>query len=387
MILFFILFYLFSPAIILFLCHKFPLLNRVGSIVIAYVAGFVAGNIGIAPCDLHSVQNVMTKITIPMAIPLMLFSTNLKALSSLARPSIVSLAAGMVSVIIMIFSGHWIFYDYLPEPWRVSGLMVGVFTGGTPNLASLKFILDADENIYLLTHSADMFIGVFYLLFLMWVGKSVFSFLLGEKRVERDDSKESDSKSLSGNTRVKSYLFAALIKPFILIPLLRVIVLAALIVAISAIFALLFNEGAQMAVTMLTITSLSLLAALIKRVNRTRGTFDVGMYFVLIFSVVVASMGDISNLVISALPVVYYAAWVVMGSLILQVILSRIFKIDSDTLIITSTALICSPPFVPVIAAALNNRKIVVPGLTIGIIGYALGNYLGYIIAHILKAL
>jgi uncharacterized membrane protein len=52
---------------------------------------------------------------------------------------------------------------------------------------------------------------------------------------------------------------------------------------------------------------------------------------------------------------------------------------------ITSTALVCSPPFVPVIAAAIGNKKVIVSGLTVGIIGYAVGNYLGYIIAEALK--
>jgi uncharacterized membrane protein len=46
-------------------------------------------------------------------------------------------------------------------------------------------------------------------------------------------------------------------------------------------------------------------------------------------------------------------------------------------MIITSTALICSPPFVPVIAGALNNRALIISGLTIGIVGYAIGNFIG----------
>ena len=41
----------------------------------------------------------------------------------------------------------------------------------------------------------------------------------------------------------------------------------------------------------------------------------------------------------------------------------------------------CSPPFVPMIAGALNNKEIVVSGLTVGIMGYAIGNYLGVLIA------
>jgi uncharacterized membrane protein len=47
---------------------------------------------------------------------------------------------------------------------------------------------------------------------------------------------------------------------------------------------------------------------------------------------------------------------------------------------------ICSPLFVPVIAAAIGNKKVIVSGLTVGIIGYAIGNYLGYIVAEVLKA-
>jgi uncharacterized membrane protein len=54
-----------------------------------------------------------------------------------------------------------------------------------------------------------------------------------------------------------------------------------------------------------------------------------------------------------------------------------IFRIDADTVIITSTAMIYSPPFVPVVAAALKNRDVIISGLTTGIIGYVIGNYLG----------
>ena len=54
-----------------------------------------------------------------------------------------------------------------------------------------------------------------------------------------------------------------------------------------------------------------------------------------------------------------------------------ILKIDADMMVITSVGLINSPPFVPMMASAMNNRKLLVPGITIGIIGFAVGNYLG----------
>ena len=49
------------------------------------------------------------------------------------------------------------------------------------------------------------------------------------------------------------------------------------------------------------------------------------------------------------------------------------------------TSLIFSPPFVPVVAAKLKNKEIIISGLTVGIIGYAVGNYLGILIAYALK--
>ena len=77
-------------------------------------------------------------------------------------------------------------------------------------------------------------------------------------------------------------------------------------------------------------------------------------------------------------------AFVVFGSLILHLILAAIFKISVDDFLITTTALVYSPPFVPVVAGALKNKEIIITGLTVGIIGYAIGNYIGIFIGQIL---
>ena len=69
-----------------------------------------------------------------------------------------------------------------------------------------------------------------------------------------------------------------------------------------------------------------------------------------------------------------------------QALISIFFRIDTDTMLITSTALICSPPFVPVVAGALRNKEIIITGITVGIIGYAIGNYLGFFVAQFLSA-
>ena len=60
--------------------------------------------------------------------------------------------------------------------------------------------------------------------------------------------------------------------------------------------------------------------------------------------------------------------------------LCALFSIDTDTSIITSVAGIYGPAFVGPVAKALNNKEIIISGITTGLIGYAIGNYLGILI-------
>jgi uncharacterized membrane protein len=74
-------------------------------------------------------------------------------------------------------------------------------------------------------------------------------------------------------------------------------------------------------------------------------------------------------------------------SVVLHVLLGKLFKIDRDTVVITSVAGIFGPVFIGPIASILNNKKVIVSGLTTGLIGYALGNYLGMMLAYFMKSI
>jgi len=97
-----------------------------------------------------------------------------------------------------------------------------------------------------------------------------------------------------------------------------------------------------MIVVILLITTLGILFSLSPSVNKLKNTFELGMYFILVFSIDVASMVDLTNIANASPTIFYYVFLVVFGSLFLQVLLSVFFKIDTDTVIVTSTALICS---------------------------------------------
>ena len=86
---------------------------------------------------------------------------------------------------------------------------------------------------------------------------------------------------------------------------------------------------------------------------------------------------DLSVLTPASLLLLGMLLFVQFGSVIVHIILARIFRIDADTTLITSTAGIYGPAFIPSVANALKNKEIVLTGLICGILGYAIGNYLG----------
>lgn len=370
--------YFVAPALILSACKNFPLIKKVGSVAIAYILGILLGLSRLLPDDIYSVQDIITSITVPLAIPLLLFPSRVKDWFHLAGPTFKSLLVGLFSVLFTVALGYQIFKpEGDPEFWKVGGLLVGVYTGGTPNLASLKVMLDVLPATYLLVHSYDLIIGSIYFLFLITIGQKVFNYFLpaykslnGHSELELEDARDP---------------YDVLFNRKALWPIIKVLMLAILIFGISAGIAMLFPVDYLMIVVVLGISTLSILASLIPGVNRVAESFDLGMYLILVFSIVVASMVDLSNLASPEFELLGYLSFVIFGSLIMQLIISKFTKTDTDTMMITSTALICSPPFVPVVSGALKNREILVPGITIGIIGYALGNYLGFLMAELFQ--
>jgi len=409
------LFYVLTPVIILHLCHRFTFVNKLGSVIIAYLIGVIVGNIGILPGTgpvlneymllhpkatsdeitallssgnitesqfmafrIYKLRDLLMSITILLAIPLVLFSADIKQWGKMAGKNLIALITGIFSVVIVVVAGFFIFKDYgMKDLWKVSGMLIGVYTGGTPNLASLKMMLDVDANTYILTHTYDLIIGVIYLSFLMSIGQRVFNYVLPAYPYKKDEVRIRD---LDGKDP-----FWGIFKKAVFVPLLRAYGLAILIFAIAVGLSTLAAEHMTMVVVILTITTLGLLGSLLPSINKIEKTFESGMYLILIFSLVVSSMADVRNFSGITPGLFLYVTMAVFGSLALQLVFARIFKIDSDTVIITSTAMICSPPFVPVVAGALKNKEIIVPGITIGIIGYVVGNYLGYLIANLLS--
>ena len=171
-----------------------------------------------------------------------------------------------------------------------------------------------------------------------------------------------------------------------MLPLLKALGLALIIFIASFGISLLLPNVSQMVVVILSITTLGILGSLINWINKIEKTFQLGMYFILVFSFTVASMADLSVVFsIGFLGLFAYITYAYFGTLVLHILLSKIFRVNADDFLITTTAFVFSPPFVPVVAGALKNKDVIITGITVGIIGYVIGNYLGVGLGYFLK--
>lgn len=415
-----VLFYLLAPLLVLYGCKKVKFFNKIGAVVLAYILGLALGNCGILPSpslafrsllhgqtflpsdealqlaktgtitskdlivnNISSIQDLVVSLVIPLAISLLLFSLDIKSSFKQMKSGIASFIVAVCSLLIAIVLGHFIFCDSIPESWKISGMMVGLYTGGTPNLAALATALDVQPSLFIMTNTYDLIVSVILLFFFISIGQKVLSPILPRYKTPNGQNSETEVSYEAGNDNILQDFQKKDIAP-----LLRALGIAILIFGSSYGISLLFPKDILMTVIILSITTFGIIASLIPKIHNIKKTFELGMYLILVFSVTVSSMADLSLIFqIEFLNLFLYVMIAVLGSLLIHVILSAIFRIDTDSTIITITALSMSPPFVPVVAGALKNKNIIVMGITIGVIGYAIGNYLGITMAYFLRGL
>ncbi|CAE7854780.1 yjcL [Symbiodinium sp. KB8] len=146
-------------------------------------------------------------------------------------------------------------------------------------------------------------------------------------------------------------------------------------------------ENNRTLVLILFITTCSLLLSFIPAVRNVRDTFTLGEYIILIFFTAVGMLADVRKFGDTNPLLFAMVAVIAVLGVGLHFVLAAIFRFDVDTFIISSVCNVLSPPFVGMAAIAIDNKELVVPGVTAGIIGYAVGNYIGIGIAYLCEAI
>jgi len=367
-----VLFLVGLPGLTLLAARRFRPVAWVGPVVLCYSAGIVLGNVpglGLDP----KLSMTVSEAAVPLAIPLLLFSTDVRRWSRLAKSTLVSFGLACVAAIASaVLVGRGL-SEHSDEWWKMAGMLVGVYTGGTANMTAVGLALQVREETFVLLNTADMIVSAAYLLFLLTVARRV-ALLFLPPFPQQPQGKEDVSALLEGGGpegRVRGMVLAFL--------------LAVAIAGVSAGVTLAIAGRLEVAGVMLLLTTLALVASLFPAVRHLRGSFALGDYALLVFCVAVGSLADARRF-LEAGPVVFaFCGGVMLVAILFHFAMAALFRLDADTVLITSTATIFGPPFIAPVARALGNRDILVSGLTSGLMGYAVGTYLGIATAYLLR--
>lgn len=380
----FTLLFLLLPAFVLWLCRKSKILGKIGPIMLLYMIGIGIGNLPSLPEQMATLQELLPNIMVPLAIPMMLFGCNFSFSDAGLQLKVV--VSGFLAVVIAVAAGYLLFGTNVDEGAKIGGIISGMYTGGTLNAAALQTVLKAKEETFVLINSYDILISFLYFVFLFAIGIKLFRRLYGEPTDPQLRNKQEGMSNTTSEEETNSNPYSGLWSKHGLYQLLKVISVTICIIALSAAAALPLPEDWFMIVFILMLTTLGVCASFIKPVRNLKYSYDVGMYLIYIFSLAIATMADFSKFdLTNGLYQIAFMSFAVFVSLAIHAIICRLMRVDADSMVISSVAFINSPPFVPMVTVAMRNRAVLVTGLGAGIVGYALGNHLGVLMANLLE--
>ena len=370
--------FVLAPIGVLWLCRHVKFCGKVGPILLLYIIGFIIGNLPFINEGTMPLKDTITSVMIPLAIPMLLFACSFDF--SILKGSAKVLILGLIAAIIAVVSGYFIFGIHIHEGDKVAALLMGCETGGTINMASLQQMLGVSNETYVLLNTYDMIVCFIYLIFLM-----SFGIKFSRKIMPFDKSKIDITTSIKVEDESTHNPYSDFFSKKWMNQLWKIMIAVVVCVVLAFLLTKAFPKGWFMPVFILGITTFAIIASFFKPIKKLDKSYDTGMYLIYIFSITVASMADLRNIHLAEeLNVLGFLFFIIFGSLFLLWILGAIFKVDADLTVVASVALVNSPPFVPMIVSAQKNKSMLIPGITIGLVGFAVGNYLGFMIAQLL---
>ena len=374
--------YIVFPLVIIMLFSRYKWAKAAGTVILAYAVGIIPALFGLThfePDTLgFNIQKNIMNIAVPIAIPLMLFNCNFKLWTKSLPKTAAALGGGLAAVLIAVVSGFFIFrHSGVNDIANVSAMMTGIYTGGTMNFNALGAALHVESTTIATVLAFEMIVTFPLIMFIVGGGYRLFRRLLPFK----DEASVVESED-AGSLEHGVEQYGDLLKGRVFLRSLIGLAISIGFLAVGAGLSLLITGKLNELVIILTITTLSIIASFSPKIRNIPKTFELGMFFILVFSVVVASQFDLQSLDSGSLILGVFLLFIIVVATLLHLLFCRLFKVSGDLFCVALVALLCSPPFVPPVLGAMGNKKVLISGIVIGLIGYAIGTYLGVALAY-----
>jgi uncharacterized membrane protein len=349
-------------------------------VLILFLAGLLS-NIGIVT-DRSTFYDGLASFTVPFAVCLILFTVNLGDLKRTGGPLLAAFGIACVGTMIGVLSAGLLVNSQLArvlgdETWKLAGPFTGTYTGGSLNFFALWDGLEiGNPDLFAAANAVDNL--TLFPLFAMWVlipGWLGRYFPVGSRWGTVDVVDEADHEPPPP-------------------PELRVLDLVALafaalaIMVVSDLIKTHWIAGFMPSFpTILIVTTLALALAQIRFIGRLQGAFELGNLSFYMFFCAVGAMINLKMAIVLSPILFIYVMIMVVVHLVSVYGIGRLLRLDIRVLTIASAAAKTGPPSVVALANVHGWKTLVLPGVAMGLLGYAVGNYLGFAAAYAMKAM
>ncbi|HBE9848237.1 TPA: DUF819 family protein [Clostridioides difficile] len=359
-----------------FYLQRYKAIKSLGPALTIIIMGIILSNLKVVPVSTELYGTIST-YAIPVSITIMLMSVDLKEMTKLSREPLIAIFVAVLTVSIMAFLFGLVFAEKISEGWKVAGMFVGTYTGGSANLTAIGTGLNVSRQTLAAANAADYVIGVPTLIF-MFALPTILKNSKKFKKLWPYHVEESELEDCQNEEFMES-------KEWSIKDIAWMLAIGFVVTEVSTILAGYFNSSFSSAARILLVTTISIIIAQLKPVKKLKGNLDLGLFVALFFLCTIGFSVDIKEFLGSTFTITLYCFSIIFASFVFHLSITRLLKIKYQYVILSIVGAIADDPTSALVAASAKWNSLVSVAVVMGVIGGVLGNYAGISVAYAIK--
>lgn len=364
-----------APFIITKVVTALKIKDWFSPIVACFVTGIILGNTGIIKVETQLFEP-MSSVTVLLAIPLLLMTTDFKAWVQHVKPFLMGISMAVLGVFLASLLVFFWLGKGNPQSPLVLAMYTGSLIGTSANVSAIGIALKADSNTFMMVSSIDVLCGGILLLYLIGIAPKLYRAILLPYKPQGSVA------SVHRHNKNESSILGKLSDVGISIA--TAVLIAGASVGTSF---LLFGQLKEEIVLCLLSFFAVVMGVFSSKIRSLSTAEPLGQYLLLIFCFAVGIRADLSAIVHKSSEILTLMAAYSFFAVLFQLILYKIFRVDSDTAVMTTAGTIFGPAFIGQIETALGNKEVLLTGMVTAVLGYAMGNFAGFLVFELFSYL
>ncbi|MFC2156715.1 DUF819 domain-containing protein [Acidobacteriota bacterium] len=369
-----------SASLSIFLEQRNKLAAKLTGPVIALIFGILLSNLGIIPTE-AATYDVIWEYVVPLAIPLLLMKMNIRQVFRETGRLFGAFHISALGTVIGAGFAVVLFKSLISHIGQLSGIMTASYIGGGVNFVAMVSTFRPPEDLVNATIVADNGVMALYFLILLALPASVLFRKLFP--VSKQTEALSDQDTSEGAKAFWKPKKIALLD--IALALGLAFVLAALSVKISGFFSSdhmpsLIRSILGQRYLVLTTLSIALPLFFPKFVEKISGSEEIGTFLIYLFFVLIGVPASFETVILNSPLLLLFCAIILFMNFIMTFGIGKLLKYELEELVLAAAATSGGPMNAAAFAISKGWRKLVFPSFLVGIWGYVIGNYVGYLV-------